>query len=198
MDTYRLFLAVDLRRDTDARLDALTAAAHREVGREFRPVSKGRRHLTLRFLGDTDSNLVESMASDIGKILGEEDPFYITVEGAGAFPNPERARVLWAGIEEGSGRVADLAASINEILSEDYGFDPESKPFHPHVTVGRFRGRPMDVRELIDFYAGEMWGRDPVEEVQLIRSQLGRGGPTYTVLEKIPLGGDWPTEKKLV
>ncbi len=195
METYRLFFAIDLRRDTDARLDALTATARQDVGREFRPVAKGQRHLTLRFLGDTDSDLVEPMASDLREALASKTPFHITVQGVGAFPNSHNARVLWAGIGEGAQRVIDLVASMDEVLCASHGFEPETRPFHPHVTVGRFRGRPMDVTRIVDFYAGEIWGRDPAGEVQLIRSQLSRGGPTYTVLEKIPLGGNWPTDE---
>ncbi len=185
---YRLFIAADLRRDTDARLDELTAAASRGWGRTFRPVAHGRRHLTLVFLGDTDPDLVKPMARDLREVTAAESPFQMRVEGAGAFPTPQRARVLWGGVSDGADRLTNLAEGLVEVLTQKYGLRKDDRSFHPHVTVGRFRGEPADVSEIVSSHADRLWGIDPVEEVLLIRSQLSRGAPTYTVMEKLSLG----------
>ena len=185
---YRLFVAADLPRETDAKLDDLTAAASHKWGKTFRPVAHGRRHVTLVFLGDTDPLLVESMTRDLREVTAAASPFAMRIEGAGAFPTPHRARVLWGGISDGADRLAQLAEGLTEVLTREYGFQKEGRPFHPHVTVGRFRREAADVSEIVASHADRLWGIDPVEELLLIRSQLSRGAPTYTIMEELSLG----------
>ncbi len=186
---YRLFVALDLQRDTDAQLDELVDAARGELGREFRPVKRGRRHITLCFLGDTDPDLVQPMAEDLARVAESRAAFEMIIEGAGAFPSPDSARVLWAGVKGGARRIADMAAEISHVFASSFGHPPERRPFHPHITVGRFRGRAMNVSSVVSQYSDRRWGVDPVAEIQLIRSDLARSGPTYTVLERLPLQG---------
>jgi len=184
---YRLFVAVALRENTEAHLDELVDAARVEVGREFRPVPRGKRHVTLCFIGDTDPANIDDMSSDLGREIGQVDAFEMVVEGAGAFPKPERARVFWAGVRAGARRLVNLSTRITDVLQARHDHRPENRPFHPHITLGRVRGRHVDLSDVIRAHEHVRWGIDPVAEVHLLRSQLHPDGARYTVLERFPL-----------
>src|SRR5438093_1139418 len=57
------------------------------------------------------------------------------IVGVGAFPSARRARVVWAGLDDRSGRMAGLAFAIDAALAAE--FRPESRPFRAHLTVAR-------------------------------------------------------------
>src|SRR5262245_26201009 len=56
-------------------------------------------HLTLFFAGSVPEELIEGMASRLGKVAAGHDPFELKARGLGAFPSHERPRVLWVGVE---------------------------------------------------------------------------------------------------
>ncbi len=67
-----------------------------------------------------------------------EPPFSLRLTGLGAFPRPGAATVLWVGVEDATGAVERLAAQCEQ-AARDVGFEPEERPFHPHVTLARIR-----------------------------------------------------------
>ncbi|BBL80660.1 RNA 2',3'-cyclic phosphodiesterase [Rubrobacter xylanophilus] len=139
-------------------------------------------HLTLKFLGEVPEDLIPRMSAALSEVARLEHPFRIEPEGFGAFPSPERARVLWAGIGEGSERLEELAAAVEEALSP-LGFERERRPFRAHLTLGRARGRPTRLetvepdREIPGFTAGAL---------HLMRSAQGPSGVYYESLLEHP------------
>ncbi len=165
-------------------LDALAVALQRG-----RPAADGLRweaperwHLTLQFLGPLARRapVIDGLAA----AMGERDPFPFRLGGAGAFPNPRRARVVWIGAADGGDAMIRLAAAVSAAL-EPRGFEVD-RPLHPHLTVARLKV-PGDVGPVL-----EALGPDPVGpafgvgEVVLYESRLSAQGPTYTVLERFP------------
>jgi 2'-5' RNA ligase len=148
-------------------------------------------HVTLKFLGDVhrdDLPAVHAAVEDAAGLLREAE---IEVEGIGAFPRFERARVVWAGVSDPEGILTPVHARLNESFAR-FGAKREKKRYHPHVTLARVRG-PFDaarVRERMDD-AGELWfGAEPAREVVLLMSELDRRGPArYTVLGRYGQGG---------
>ncbi|MCU0653470.1 MAG: hypothetical protein MUD10_04385, partial [Candidatus Pacebacteria bacterium] len=79
-------------------------------------------------------------------------------------------------------------------LHEFAGADSNSGNFGfaPHVTLARINQsglRGMDVRDLpvIEESVGRTF---LVESVEVMESELKRGGPDYAILESLRLGGD--------
>lgn len=140
-------------------------------------------HVTLRFLDTIDQLTYERFLFEVS-VLREEFAFPVALDGFGAFPNPRKATVFWAGV----GRGATELALLNEIIEEAAqaaGLSPEDRPFHPHVTLSRIRP-PVDVRDLLDEDFVSSWRCD---RVVLYRSHVGRGPARYEALDSVVLIG---------
>lgn len=157
------------------------AALDLPASTRFRLVSPEKIHLTLKFLGDvTDEGL--SLATEaLQQARGGHEPFEVATSGFGVFPSRRKARILWAGTGEGSGRLRDLAGAVEEAL-ETAGFGREARPYLPHLTLGRARGRPVDVA----LEASAPTLRFTVSGLDLVSSTQGAAGVTYSVLATFP------------
>jgi 2'-5' RNA ligase len=95
-------------------------------------------HLTLRFLGNVDSERLESLGSLLEEI--RSSPFELELGDAGAFGSGRHKRVLWLGIAKGAEAAEELAAAVERACVEA-GLAPEERPFRAHVTLARARDR---------------------------------------------------------
>lgn len=141
-------------------------------------------HVTLKFLGDTEEELVEGIISRMQTACGSIRPFKIRLYGMGAFPSLSNIRVVWVGIEDGTllGGIADkLDSSLKEL-----GFEKDRKGFVPHLTLARARsGRNMGaVQELLRENAASDYGEYLVDRIRLKKSVLSPQGPTYSVVRE--------------
>jgi RNA 2',3'-cyclic 3'-phosphodiesterase len=140
-------------------------------------------HLTLKFLGDVSEDDLGRVAEALEPVREKHEPFEASISGFGAFPSPKKARVLWAGISEGSDRLRTLAEDVEEFL-EPLGFERENRPYVPHLTLGRARGRPVALETV------ETSSPVPtflVRRVDLVQSVPGEGGAAYSTLAAYPL-----------
>jgi 2'-5' RNA ligase len=183
MEVFRLFIAAEL---PQAIKTALVAA--QEQLRRGRPpirwVAPDAMHLTLRFLGDTSSDQVPEIEQAMRGALAERTAMTLQLTAIGAFPNMMRPSVVWAGVGGATGALeraqADLEAGLAAI-----GIARETRPFHPHLTLGRVR-RDANAAALEQLRAALRqapalppisW---PAERIVLFRSELRREGSIYT------------------
>jgi RNA 2',3'-cyclic 3'-phosphodiesterase len=169
-------------------LDAVAAAVApaRSVRLGLRWEQRERYHLTLQFLGPVRrlAPVVDGLATAVEGRKG----FSFQLGGAGAFPKPARARVVWIGPAVGGPDLAGLAAAVAGGL-RPHGYEPDRKEFHPHLTLARLKV-PDNVAEVLAAIGSEPVGEPfTVGEVELYQSQLSSKGPTYTILERFPLRG---------
>jgi 2'-5' RNA ligase len=78
-----------------------------------------------------------------------------------------------------------------EMCLEKIGIQPEDRPFHPHLTLGRMkssRGKEGLVGRM-ERHREEDFGDFQVERVVLFKSDLKPSGPIYTPLRELRLGG---------
>ena len=104
-------------------------------------------HVTLAFLGDVPERRLDDLTEALTRSAARRDPLVLRLAGAGAFPNPYAARVLWAGVEQVRGDLATVARGIRSSASS-VGATPDGTRFHPHVTLGRF-ARPTEATRWI-------------------------------------------------
>ncbi|HJQ09676.1 MAG TPA: RNA 2',3'-cyclic phosphodiesterase [Gemmatimonadaceae bacterium] len=174
----RLFIGVPL--TEDARRGIERALPKNLPGK---PVSRENWHFTLRFLGSTSPEAKDAVvamlrAASCGKA------FTIRFNELGTFPHTRRARILWLGIDEGAERMIQLAA-IAEAAARSAGFEAETKPFKPHLTVCRI-DPPLSVKTLLG--SKPKFGmRMQVTAVVLYRSRLGGGPARYEEVERFEL-----------
>jgi len=141
-------------------------------------------HFTLRFLGFTAADARDQIVAQLEAATCGA-PFPIRFSELGAFPNPNRARVLWLGIDEGVDRMTQLGA-IAEATARLAGFPAETRPFKPHLTLSRI-DPPASVRTLIQSKL-RIDARMTVDSLVLYRSRLGGGPARYEEVVRIPLG----------
>ena len=150
-------------------------------------------HLTLKFLGNVEPEQILSVTGALEKACAEVPAFTIQVRNVGCFPNARRPRVLWVGVEEGTGQLARLQERLERNL-EVLGFEPERRGFHPHLTLARASrsARPADLRQ-VGAWADEAepveLGSMEVTSVSLMRSDLRPTGAVYARLKGVALGG---------
>jgi 2'-5' RNA ligase len=187
----RLFVALvppeEAVEDLDAFLDVRRSAA------PYRWADTTQFHLTLAFLGDVADWRVDELLERLAQAAGRRTPFDLTIAGGGAFPDPSRAKVIWAGLEcaTESGRLElDRLAVGARTAAATSGIEVDGTRFRPHLTVARL-GFPEEVSNwvrLLDAYRGPTW---TASHITLVQSHLGqgpRGKPRYDVLAEIPLG----------
>jgi 2'-5' RNA ligase len=147
-------------------------------------------HVTLAFLGEVGAPAADRLTPRLERAAQRHPPLSLAFTGAGAFPGPARARVLWCGLDGDHGALAGLAASVAAGAGRAGAPPPAAgRPFRPHLTLARSRRAPADVRDLVTAlspYRGPRWR---AERVELIESHLG-GQPRYTTIGRWPLGGD--------
>jgi RNA 2',3'-cyclic 3'-phosphodiesterase len=113
------------------------------------------------------------------QLRGRHEPFEVETSGFGAFPSERKARILWAGVGEGSGPLRAVAQSVDDLL-EPAGFGRERRPYVPHMTLGRVRGRQA---KLEGASISPPTLRFTVSGVDLVESLPGESGVSYSVLE---------------
>jgi RNA 2',3'-cyclic 3'-phosphodiesterase len=169
-------------------LDAVTAAVApaRSVRLGLRWEQRERYHLTLQFLGPVQK--LAPAVDGLAAALRDRDAFEFQLGGAGSFPKPGRARVVWIGPAVGGPDLVGLASAVARGL-RPHGYEPDRKEFHPHLTLARLKV-PDNVAEVLAAIGSEPVGEPfTVGEVVLYQSQLSSQGPKYTVLERFPLRG---------
>ena len=186
----RLFVAIEL--DDRARAAIAEHQQHVQkvvgVGRDRTWISPARMHLTLAFLGDVkephSSEVVRATASPL-----DVAPFTLALGGVGAFPPRGAPRVIWIGTTTGSAEAIAVQRIVAERL-RGVGVAVESRRFHPHVTLARWRGaRPADRARIAAIDDEAEVARVHVDHVTLFESRLSPRGPTYTALARATLSG---------
>jgi 2'-5' RNA ligase len=181
----RLFLAIVPDDETRAQLATARAAieevvAHSRIPPRITWVAPAAAHVTLRFLG----NVVEDLLPAIQKALTavRVTSFEVRWETIGTFGGRRHPRVIWVAPTVGGEALTALAEQVNGQLDPVAG-PGESRPFKPHLTLGRVRetGRRVDWGQAV---AAVRWTPTVtrVDRVVLYESRLSPKGPTYTAL----------------
>ena len=139
-------------------------------------------HLTLNFLGEVDPSVNGSIEEAMEEAASGFPSYHIDFKGVGAFPSQERPSVIWIGVAD-RGETAMLNAILSERLAK-LGFKPESRPFHPHLTVARVKCRvdPSLLTSFFEKWAGMEFGSQNVRKVVLKKSDLTPEGARHTPL----------------
>ena len=150
-------------------------------------------HVTLAFFGDVAERHVDDLVERLGRAATRRTAVDLRITGAGAFPNPGRAKVVYAGVDA-AGRDEELRrmATGARAAGSKSGAGGDGGRFHPHVTLAR-SGRPIEATRwirVLNPYSGPAW---TATEMSLVESHLGEGPrrrPRYEVVESFAFGGN--------
>jgi 2'-5' RNA ligase len=179
----RLFVALACPREQRGRL-AVARDSLKSLG-NIKIVADDNLHITLKFLGDVDSSMLGRINAALSSL--NYGRFELALKGLGAFPSPNRAKVVWAGVSEGFDEVVSLSHRIDESILE-LGFGREIR-FHPHVTLARVKGEydKNILKDVVEASCLIEYGKWQAQEFILMESRLSSMGPAYVELETFPL-----------
>jgi 2'-5' RNA ligase len=185
----RLFVALDLPGGVRQAIVAWGEEALADPA--LRPVPVESLHITLAFLGYRPEKEVERIAAAVRKSAGPA-PW---IELLDPVPRPPRGRARLFALPALSAGAEALQAGLEQRLVEEGFYEPEKRPFWPHVTVARVRPeargsrRPAVVSDppaklpegLSDAFLGV--------RLALYRSELKPTGARYVPLAQVELPG---------
>src|SRR5215813_4223882 len=192
-ERWRIFCAIEIPRGVSS-----LATDHITVLRKLFPeVSASwnrdqNSHLTLKFIGEIPRAQVGLISQATERATASCSPFDFNIGGAGAFPKHGPPKVLWLGIEDGSGQLGQLHARLEEECASE-GFAREERAFHPHLTIARLR-KPEGTKKLAAAHTEMGFAPAAIHatEILVIRSHLSSQGSKYTTLSRHELGGEKP------
>jgi RNA 2',3'-cyclic 3'-phosphodiesterase len=155
---------------------------------ELRWVGREQWHVTLQFLGRVDDaeSVVEALAAALDDSLANVTAPDVRVGGAGAFPSPRRATVIWLGLAAGAVELGRLAGAV-AAATEPFGSEDEPRPYRAHLTVAR-ASRPCDLTAAVEALAaagpGPVW---TAGEVVLLESDTRPDGVVYREVARVRL-----------
>ncbi|MCR5301308.1 MAG: RNA 2',3'-cyclic phosphodiesterase [Lachnospiraceae bacterium] len=128
-------------------------------------------HLTLAFIGEySDPDHVSEVLRDV-----PFEPVRLVIDGFGCFGD-----TFWIGVKDDTGLKSNVKR-IRKALS-DNGIPFDRKKFLPHITLARnieySKGIPTDT----PFPAGM-----DVEYISLMRSDRGKSGMIYTIVDEFQI-----------
>jgi len=177
----RTFIAIPIPDDVKTALGGAMDRL-REKNHAVRWVKAHGLHITLKFLGDIEEQMVGPLSADLDVAVAKYPQLSLSLSGFGAFPSVRRPRVVWVGLEGPMQELSSLAADIDTVCLA-HGIAGEKRPFAGHITLGRLK-----VPTVVDLAVHPVSGTFSASEILLYKSVLLPGGAQYTVLHRSSLG----------
>lgn len=187
MTAKRIFIAIDIsnkaRESATAYINALRADFWRiNVGWEH----PEKLHFTIRFLGETDEDQLHRVLIAVEKTAHQHQPCQVRIVNTGVFPHPKKPKVLWLGVKQGEDEIVKTNKDLESGL-QTAGFAPESRRFHPHLTIARIRDQ-IKSRELVRVHKQRQF--EPIEftarGLTIYESKLQKTGSVYSSVRFFP------------
>jgi 2'-5' RNA ligase len=178
-DLVRIFVCIEIPAEIRNRIEALQNGL-KQTGAEVSWTKAANIHLTLKFLGNVATSKLNTVCTAVEEAVQGKRVFPIQVSETGCFPSPRNPRVLWIGVNSPTGTLQALQTSLETNLAR-LGFAKETRPFQPHLTIGRVKSQ-RNAGRLVTALVEE--GFESVtfqaHEVIVMRSDLRPTGALYT------------------
>lgn len=189
-DHVRLFVACEVPDEVKEALGETIEGLRKKSGPAVRWIKPEGIHVTLKFLGEVPAKKLPAVKLAIQEAVVGHSPFELEFSNIGTFGGREGLRIMWVGIAGDVLRLEALVRAVNAALAV-VGFEPERRPFRPHLTLGRVRDEigtrhraEIEVAVGKTDVPGVNWR---TSQVSLMRSKMGPGGASYEVLATFPL-----------
>jgi RNA 2',3'-cyclic 3'-phosphodiesterase len=183
----RLFIAIPLADAAARELEQLVARL-RPSAAHLRFTARESWHVTLQFLGDSTANQLDCLASRLARI--DSAPFPLRIGELGFF---DRSGVLFVDVA-----VTPALVNLQQRVvaaAAHCGFAAEQRPYRPHITIARSRGRSVArIRKSDSSLLQSKLRSQPqissftAREFLLFESHISSDGSRYEVRARFPLG----------
>jgi len=151
-------------------------------GIKIRWVKDGNMHLTLKFIGNTTEESIDSINNAIHDVVKDTPFINLSISGTGCFSKRDRANTLWVGIKGDLDKLEKLILNINNKL-EPLGFPIERRKFLPHITIARINSNQKKKPDISNFLNTTFMELPmKIVKINLIQSQSFPKGSFYTIL----------------
>ena len=188
--THRLYVACELPEEVRRTMGGLVESLRAQSDGAVRWVNPQSMHVSLKFLGDVPERQIPAVKMALQEAVVRHSAFFLELSNIGSFGGREGIRLMWAAVAGDVLRLEALARDVNRALAV-VGFQPETRPFRPHLTLGRVRNDvPTRQRAEIEVAVGKT--KIPVcewrtAEISLIRSRLQPDGARQDIVATFPL-----------
>lgn len=138
-------------------------------------------HINFSFLGEISDEQIGEIVGKIDEISSEFKKFDVGIDGLKAIPSGSYIRVLAFDVFESTGILKSLFERIAGYIGGD------TKP--PHITLCRVKAvkNKNEIRKKLEEEGNKTHGRFALTSIQLIKSELSRSGPTYSIVHDAEL-----------
>jgi len=191
MQTLRTFIAVDFPIEIKEKIIEITAYFQSKLPpAQIKWVEPDHMHLTLKFMGETPHDKLVQIKQSIHQVISVFPSFEIEIKALGMYPNNQRPRVIWLGINAENYLIL-LHNQLDQALKGE-GIKSDRRPFSPHLTIGRVRRNAdqesiIQIGKILSQFKIASLGRIKIDEILYYQSVLTPQGPIYTILQSTPL-----------
>lgn len=152
--------------------------------KKYRWESEEKIHLTLKFIGDVNTEYVDEIADSLD-FINEYETFNCELGKFGFFYRKGRASILWLGMSIDR-TINGLAKRLNTHF-ERYSVSPERREFKPHLTLMRLKGYEENLL-IKSFEKAEIPSvKFKSDEIALFKSTLMPRGSVYEEIKNFKL-----------
>ncbi len=147
-------------------------------------VTKDKIHLTLKFIGEVEENLVPPISAEIDFVENYRS-FDFKVSRFGFFFRDKRPKILWAGLKTDES-IYKLVEELNKRM-EIFNIESERRKFKSHLTLLRIKNK-LDENFINNFNNYQFDDLNfKTNKIALVKSELFRTGAQYTEIKNYEL-----------
>lgn len=171
----RVFISIDF---PEELISEITKIQENLPFFEGKKVEKKNLHLTLKFLGEADNKKLEEIKNNLKKVICS--PFKVKIGGAGFF-SEDLIRIIWVRIFNCENLQEKIDYSLESLFKKE-------ERFIGHLTIARVKRISNKKEFIINLEKIPSLNKEfTVNNFKLFKSELGKDGPIYTLLEEYPL-----------
>lgn len=186
MTKHRIFIAINLPADIRKQLYSYSEKWP-ELPAKW--ISKDNLHITLEFLGNLTAEEIGEACLAAKEVAEKHASFSLNINKILYGPLKKiPPKFVWAQGDK-SDELSSLREDLETALMEKVKFVPENRTFAPHITLARvseWEWRKIEPEERPEINEG-MDLLFTVESIEVMESEMKKGGPVYTILESFQL-----------
>ncbi len=179
----RLFVALNIPDEIRKKIINVRDEVVR-VPANFRWEPENKIHLTLKFIGDVEDNLVSQISDDLN-FINRAKQIKCSLTKFGCFYRDNFPKILWLGMTADE-NLEKLVEEVNQKLTK-FNIAADRRKFTPHLTLKRFKGK--EDNKIIDKFTQFNFPKIEFETdtVTLFKSELIKSGSVYTKINNYKL-----------